>query len=164
MARVPLNRDRLARIVISWGIVAAGMAIAFVVSYEVLPRFRQRAIAVLYPGEQFATELSRRYRAATGRPLTYVISEMWDGGNVAHYAPERPRNLIDGNPARAPWIDLADLKRKGALVVWTEGDTRAIPQYLRAASQGAQVQEPFRLPFHRGNNVLNIGWAILPAD
>ncbi len=59
---------------------------------------------------------------------------MWDGGNVGHYAPERPRVLIDGNPRRAPWIDLGDLRSKGAVVVWTDGDPR---RACRSAYRGA---------------------------
>ena len=74
------------------------------------------------PAIASADELARRYRAATGRPLAYVIGTMWDGGNVAHYAAEQPRVLIDGDPRRAPWIDLGDLRSKGAVVVWTDGD------------------------------------------
>ena len=34
----------------------------------------------------------------------------------------QPRVLIDGLPRRAPWIDLADLRARGAALVWTEGD------------------------------------------
>ena len=45
--------------------------------------------------------MARRFRAATGRPLVYVIGTMWEGGNVAHYAPEQPRVLIDGDWRRA---------------------------------------------------------------
>ena len=46
--------------------------------------------------------------------MVYVIAGMWDGGNVEHYAPSHPRVLIDGKPARAPWIDLADLGARRA--------------------------------------------------
>ncbi len=76
---------------------------------------------------------------------------MWDGGNVAHYAPEQPRVLIDGNPRRAPWIDLGDLRSKGAVVVWTDGDPSVMPVGLRGIAGDAQVQPPFTLPFRRGD-------------
>ena len=76
----------------------------------------------MYPGDQLGVEMSRRYRAMTGQPLAYVIGPMWEGGNIAHYAPEHPRVLIDGSPARAPWIDLGDLRARGAVVVWPGSD------------------------------------------
>ena len=85
----------------------------------------------MYPGERLGAEMSRRYRAMTGQPLAYVIGPMWEGGNIAHYAPEHPRVLIDGSPARAPWIDLGDLRARGAVVVWPAGDpTNVLPQRL----------------------------------
>jgi hypothetical protein len=90
-----------------------------------------------------------------------VIGTMWAGGNVGHYAPGRPRVLIDGDPHRAPWIDLADLRRRGAVVVWTESDPRVMPEGLRAVAAGAEVQEPFALTFRRGGRALDVGWAIL---
>ena len=69
--------------------------------------------------------------------------------------------LIDGLPPRAPWIDLADLKAKGALVVWTESDPQTLPPAFAAVAPGAEVGAPFDLPFRRGGNVLHVGWAIL---
>jgi hypothetical protein len=83
---------------------------------------------------------------------------------VAHYAREQPRVLIDGNPRRAPWIDLADLNRRGALVLWTEGDRTALPQAYRAVAAAAQAQPPFSLPFLLGPRKLEVGWAILPPQ
>jgi 4-amino-4-deoxy-L-arabinose transferase-like glycosyltransferase len=150
---------RLGRIGLTWAIVFAGLAIAFIGNYGVLPSYDHRYRAVLFPGGDLGRELSQRYRASTGQPLAYVIGSMWDGGNVAHYAPEQPRVLIDGSPARAPWIDLDDLKHRGAVVVWTSGDLQAMPPELRTAD--AAVQQPFTLPFRRGDQVLYVGWAIL---
>jgi hypothetical protein len=86
---------------------------------------------------------------------------MWEGGNVAHYAKEQPRVLIDGNPRRAPWIDLGDLLNKGAVIVWTDGDPNVIPVELRGLAGDAQVQPPFTLPYRRGDGQIIVGWAIL---
>lgn len=156
--------QRLARTLAAWALVSAAFAFTFIASYTVLPRVDQRYRAVFYPGEASATELSRRYAAVTGRAPAYVISSMWEGGNVAHYAPSHPRVLIDGKPQRAPWIDLADLRRQGALVVWTESDPNTLPDAYRAIAPNAQVQPPFTVPFRRGDKTLTVGWAIVPAE
>ena len=77
-----------------------------------------------------------RFHAATSTPLRYVIGSMWDGGNAAHYSPDQPQVLIDGEPARAPWIDLNDLRRDGAVVVWTQSDPKVLPpQFAAIAAQ-----------------------------
>jgi Dolichyl-phosphate-mannose-protein mannosyltransferase len=161
VARTAPEKARLARVGATWAAVFAVFALVFVAAYSVLPRIDQRYRAVFYPGDRLADELSRRFRAATGRPLTYVIGSMWDGGNAAHYASEQPRVLIDGDPRRAPWIDIGDLRSKGAVVVWTAGDPTVMPVGLRAIGGDAQVQPPFALPFRRGDRVLTVGWAIL---
>jgi hypothetical protein len=160
-ARTALDPARLARITAAWGIVFAIFAVVFVANYSILPAVDHRYRAVFYPGDRLAGELARRFRAATGQPLAYVIGSMWDAGNVAHYANEQPRVLIDGNPRRAPWIDLGDLRTKGAVVVWTDGDPTVMPVALRGIAGDAQVQPPFALPYRRGDGLLTVGWAIL---
>jgi 4-amino-4-deoxy-L-arabinose transferase-like glycosyltransferase len=158
-----LDRARMTRIVTLWALVFALFVAAFVADYLVLPPFDHRYRAALFPGDALAAELDQRFRAATGRPLAYVVGSMWNGGNVAHYSPERPqpRVLIDGLPRRAPWIDLADLKAKGAVVVWTEGDLGTVPESFAPVAAGAEPGTPFDLPFRRGGNVVHVGWAVL---
>jgi 4-amino-4-deoxy-L-arabinose transferase-like glycosyltransferase len=156
-----LDAARLARIGPLWAAVFVLFAVVFTVSYAVLPAFDHRYRAVFFPGDRLADELARRYRAATGRPLVYVVGSMWEGGNVAHYAREQPRVLIDGDPRRAPWIDLGDLRNKGAVVVWTNGDPAVMPIGLRTLAGDAQVQPPFTLPYRRGEGAVTVGWAIL---
>jgi len=160
-AGAAIDRARLSRILVLWAVVFAGLALAFILSYAVLPRLDHRYRAVFFPGDRLAAEITQRFRAATGKPLAYVIATMWVGGNVAHYSPDRPRVLIDGNPRRAPWIDLADMRRRGAVVVWTDADAKGIPPLLRDAVAGAQIEPGFALPMRRGDGVVHVGWAIL---
>lgn len=162
-ARRVLAPERLGRILITWAIVFACLATAFVVNYDVLPRFDHRYRAVFFPGQTLATEISQRYRAVTGHAPVYVIGSMWDGGNISHYAPSHPRVLIDGEPERAPWIDLNDMRARGAIVVWTDGDRHAIPIKLRNIAGEAAVQPPFTLNYRRGPGQVEVGWAILLA-
>jgi 4-amino-4-deoxy-L-arabinose transferase-like glycosyltransferase len=170
--QVPAAIDvaRFARVAATWGIVFAVFAFVFIANYSFLPLIDQRYRAPFFPGGRLADELARRFRAATGRPLAYVIGTMWEGGNVGHYAREQPRVLIDGDPRRAPWIDVGDLRSKGAVVLWTcsensknkcDIDTAVMPVAFRGIGGDAQVQPPFALPFRHGDMVLIVGWAIL---
>jgi len=161
IARRALDAGRLTRVVVTWAIVFVCLALAFVVSHEVLPRFDHRYRAVFFPGGELGRQIEQRYRAVTGAPPVYVIGGMWDGGNVEHYAPSHPRVLVDGEPARAPWIDLDDLRARGAVVVWTAGDLNAVPVEFRKIAVDAQVQPPFLLHYRRGDQSLYVGWAIL---
>lgn len=157
--RIP--RQRLAAVVTVWAVVFFAFVLAFIMNYRVLPDYDKRLRAVFFPGQQLANEISTRFRLLTGRPLAYVVGSMWLGGNIAHYAPEHPRVLIDGRPARAPWIDLGDLRARGAAVVWTDGDLRTLPAQFRAVAADAEVQEPFTLTYHRGGGQVTFGWAVL---
>jgi 4-amino-4-deoxy-L-arabinose transferase-like glycosyltransferase len=151
----------LPRIVITWAIVFSALALAFVANYAVLPRFDHRYRAVFFPGAALGGEIESRFNAATGRPPAYVIGSMWDGGNVEHYAASHPRVLIDGRPERAPWIDLGDLKAKGAVVIWTDGDLNQVPDAYRAVARNAQVQPPLHLHYLHSSTPLEVGWAII---
>ena len=176
-ARRAFDPARLARIVITWGIAFTCLVLAFAANYGVLRRFDHRYRAVFFPGAAFGREIAQRYQAATGKPIAYVIGTMWDGGNLSHYAPSHPRVLVDGEPARAPWIDLADLKRQGAVVVWTVDyiehrdpvvtptvkDLHKLPAEFSTIAAGAEVQPPFTLPYQRLMGSVTVGWAILPA-
>jgi len=156
-----LDRDRISRVVAAWGAVFAVFAGVFIVNYTVLPLIDHRYRAVFFPGDKLAADLTQRFHAATGEPLRYVIGSMWDGGNLAHYSPDQPQVLIDGLPRRAPWIDLNDLRAKGAVVVWTGGDTGHLPPQFAAIAGNAEVGTPFDLPMRRGTGEVHVGWAIL---
>jgi hypothetical protein len=160
-ARRALEEMRLARMLATWAVVFACLGGAFITNYAVLPQFDHRYRAVFFPGGDLGREIAQRYMAVTGKEPVYVIGTMWDGGNVEHYAPSHPRVLIDGKPARAPWIDLNDLRARGAVVVWTAGDLRVIPPELRTIAADAAVQPPFLLHYRRGDSSLYVGWAIL---
>ena len=156
-----LERVTLWRIVFVWGVIFTVTAVSFIYGYGFAQRFRPHYVAVLFPGDRLGAEMSRRYAALTGRPLAYVIGSMWDGGNVSRYAPGRPRVLVDGRPGRAPWIDLGDLRSRGAVVVWTGGAPRTMPQEFRVVADDAEIQEPFELPMRLGTGVVHVGWAVL---
>ncbi len=160
-ARRALDGTPLARAVATWSVVFTCLALAFIANYAVLPQYDHRYRAVFYPGADIAREIADRYYAVTGRLPVYVIGSMWDGGNIEHYAPSHPRVLVDGKPARAPWIDLNDLRARGAVVVWTAGDLHVIPPEFRTIAADAAVQPPFLLDDLRGGNKTNVGWAIL---
>ena len=157
----PLARITRSRIVGLWGVIFVCTAGAFLAEYGLSPRFKPHYSAVWYPGDRLADEMARRYRAMTGQPLAYVIGPMWEGGNIAHYAPERPRVLIDGSPARAPWIDLGDLRARGAIVVWPSSGERGLPPAFRAIAEDAEMQTPFALPMRHGTGSVQISWAVL---
>jgi len=167
IARTAIDHSRLSLIAAGWGIVTGIYAISFIVQYTVLPHFDNRFRASLYPGQEIADRLTKEFQKQTGEPLRYVIGRIWPAGNLSHYAREgRPRVLIDGDPKRSPWIDIADLKRHGAIVVWFDFDRKALPLYAMEVAKDAVVQTPIEVPWHwrKGITENGIGWAILKPE
>jgi 4-amino-4-deoxy-L-arabinose transferase-like glycosyltransferase len=160
------DRLRLARLGAIWAIVSVIFVATFLTDYLVLPYYDHRYRAAFFPGDQLSQAITQRFAQATGAPPAYIIGSMWDGGNVAHYASERPqpRVLVDGAPEHSPWIDMDDLHKRGAAVVWTQGDPHVLPPALAAVAPGARVGAPFDLPYHRGAGIVHVGWAILPPQ
>jgi 4-amino-4-deoxy-L-arabinose transferase-like glycosyltransferase len=164
IANAEIDRARLTLIAAGWGIVAAIYASAFIVHSALFLRSNDRFNAQLYPGQEIADRMTKEFQRQTGEPLRYVIGRIYPAGALAHYAREgRPRVLIDGDPKRAPWIDIADLKRHGAIVVWIDFDRKALPPYAMEVAKDAVVQPPLEIPWlWRGGITENgIGWAIL---
>jgi 4-amino-4-deoxy-L-arabinose transferase-like glycosyltransferase len=161
-ASARIDRAALGRLAGVWGTVTALYALSFVAQYAVLPYFDHRYRAVLFPGDRLAEEVSARFHDQTGSPLAYVVGTMWLGGNIGHYSADQPRTLIDGDPRRAPWIDLDDLAASGGVVVWTVGDLHTLPAAYSAVARNATVQPPLTIPMRRGNGEVTIGWGIIP--
>src|SRR4029077_5579179 len=68
---------------------------------------------------------------------------------VALGAPTRPSLYLDATPERTPWITAEDRRRKGAVVVWPNDDTRAqVPADIAARFPGlvADVPRAFERP------------------
>lgn len=169
IAKAQIDRTRLSLIAAGWGIVTALCVTVFVVHHVVLPRFHNKFQAQLYPGQEIADTLTAEFQRQTGEPLRYVIGRIWPAGNISHYAREgRPRVLIDGDPKRSPWIDIADLKRHGAIVVWIDFEREKLPTYAMDIAKDAVVQPPLHVRWLRRKGMVEddhgIGWAILKPE
>jgi hypothetical protein len=170
-ARTRVDCKKLTTITLLWAICFVSFAVAFSLNYGLLVQHkRDPRFQAFFPGEQLAQEIARRYSAITGKPPAYVIGSIWIGGNVSYFTPGRPQLLVDGIPGRAPWVDISDLRQKGAVVVWTGPNsddglghaTNALPPQLLRIAGTAQLQQPFTLRYGRGGGIVDVGWAILP--
>ncbi|MGB6535686.1 MAG: glycosyltransferase family 39 protein [Xanthobacteraceae bacterium] len=162
----PLETPRLKRIIATWSAVFIALALAFICDYTVLPSIDHRYRAAFFPGSELATILTQRFHEASGgKKLDYVVGTTWLGGNLAHYSPDQPHVLIDGLPRRAPWVNLADLRAKGAVLLWEGRDLQHLPAAFAGIAPNAKVGKPLILPARRfGTTIEHIGWAILPPQ
>ena len=77
------------------------------------------------------------------RRSPYVGGGEFATNNIAVYSPDRPRVIVHADLGISPWIDRDDLRRRGAVLVWEDGqiDAAALAQ-LRSDYPGLDVQEP----------------------
>jgi 4-amino-4-deoxy-L-arabinose transferase-like glycosyltransferase len=104
------------------------------------PFVRDRPKATQFPGEVTAAIITREWRDKFGTPLSYVGGTEFAVNNVAVYSSDRPHVVVHGDPTLAPWIDMQDLRRRGAVLVWEEGLAGADLDRWRATFSELDVQ------------------------
>jgi dolichyl-phosphate-mannose-protein mannosyltransferase len=125
--------------------VAAPVAYAAVELGE--PLLRDRPKATQFPGRLLAEQITRTWHDKFGKPLAYVGGGEFATNTIAVYSPDRPHVIVHADPALSPWIDRGDLKKRGAVLVWEDGqaDEARLAQW-RAAFPGFDLQPPLILP------------------
>lgn len=109
------------------------------------PFVRDRPKATQFPGQLLADIVTREWRARYGAPLTYVGGTEFAANNVAVYSSDRPHVVVHGELKLSPWVDPADLRRHGAVLVWEEGLPGADLGALKANFGDFEVQPALEL-------------------
>jgi hypothetical protein len=111
----------------------AGGAITALLAFPVIyaaveigePFLRDRPKATQFPGQAMADAITRAWRERYGTPIAYAAGTEFAVNTLAVYSPDRPHIIPHGIPKLAPWVDMNDLARHGAVLVWEEGHFRA---------------------------------------
>jgi hypothetical protein len=128
------------------------------------PLVRERDKATHFPGQALAEVVTREWRIRYGTPLSYVGGSEFVVNNVAVYSPDRPRVVVHGEPRLSPWIDMADLRRRGAVLVWQEGLAGADPERLKATFGPIEIVPALTLarPTWRSARLVEVRYAFVP--
>jgi len=111
-------------------------------------------------GRFFAESFERR----TGEPLAIVTGEPRLAALIAVAAPSRPSVFFDADPGRSPWVTADDIRKHGAIVVWTAADTTPVPPpEIRAYFPDlvAELPRTFERAVEGRLPVLRIGWGVI---
>lgn len=104
------------------------------------------------------------FQSRTGRPLAVVSGEIGPAAIVAVGAPSRPSVYFDDDPQRSPSVTPADIRRKGAIVLWHATDTNpAPPPDIKALFPDliAEVPQVFERRVQGRMPPLRVGWAMI---
>jgi hypothetical protein len=129
--------------------------VAYVADELLEPLLRDRPKATQFPGRLLAQTITRQWRETTGTPLAYVggadfgpsgVGE-FTANTVAVYSPDRPHVVVHGDPTLSPWVDPADLERRGAVFVWEPlPQVQGLPDNIKSTFPRAELQPPLVLP------------------
>jgi len=111
-------------------------------------------------GRFFADSFERR----TGQKLAVVTGDPRTAALVALAAPSRPSVFFDADPARSPWVTAADIRTKGAVVVWLTADTSPTPPPdIKAYFPDLvpEVPRAFDRPVQGRLPLLRVGWGVI---
>ncbi|WP_150524074.1 glycosyltransferase family 39 protein [Roseibium sediminis] len=126
------------------------------------PLWKTKQSRIHYPGQESAELLTTIWREEMKTPLRFVAGDMWTAAHVTLFSEDRPTMYLDHDAAASPWVDQADLRENGVLLVWRgESDTPPAPMsnlYPKAKRQGSLVL-PYTLAAKMPPAIVN--WTII---
>jgi hypothetical protein len=138
---------RLRRFATGFLIIFTAMPLAYAAIETLEPVIRDRPKATQFPGRLLAETVTQRWREEFGTPLAYVGGGEFATNNIAIFSPDRPQVIPHADPALSPWVDSDDLRRRGAVLVWSDTHLDAARlDRVRATFPGMQMREPLLLP------------------
>lgn len=116
--------------VMTFGLVATAYAAANTLAPHLSGRlgvhlFARSAKESAFPAEDLAEVLTQSWHAKVGTPIAYVIGSKWIAGHVSFFSGSSA-GCSKRDCRQLPMIDVEDVNRRGALVVWNpEADFKA---------------------------------------
>ena len=148
----------------TWFAFLVGPPLLAVVTILVLPWTVAIDLKVNEPSAAMGRFFTESFNRRTGKPLAIVVGDARFGGLVALASPQRPTLLIDGAYERAPWVTEADIRQKGAILVWPLSDLAGTPPaHLRARFPDLvpEVPRSFERAVQGRLPLMRIGWAMI---
>ena len=160
---IAVHRQRI--VGFAWGLLLVMPPAIAVAAIILLPWTAGVDLKVALPANEMGRYFNDAFERSTHRPLEIVTGDPQLAALVAVGAATRPSIYDYVRPARTPWVDEAEIRRRGALVVWTASDTAgAPPADIRARFPDllpADLPRAFQ-PLIQGRlPLIRIGWGII---
>ncbi|MGA2124676.1 MAG: glycosyltransferase family 39 protein [Xanthobacteraceae bacterium] len=162
---IRLHRERFVGVV--WLGLLLAPAVAVMAGATVLP-LAGMDLEIAQPVSAMAQFFTESFRRRTGKPLQVVVGDVRLAGAVALASPDRPSLFAAASPGLTPWVSDADIRRKGAVLLWPATDSAGhppdaiksrFPDIVPELPRSFQRSVQGRLP------LLRIGWAVIrPAQ
>lgn len=87
--------------------------------------------SIAYPGRAMSERVAAYWHGRFAAPLHYVGGDRWVVSTLVAFAPEKPVPYFEASLPMSPWLDEADLKRRGGVFVEPAGRTALIESIRR---------------------------------
>ncbi len=125
-------------------------------------------LTVAAPAAAMGRFFADTFQERTGRKLAVVSGEIGPAAMVALAAPSRPSVYFDEDPQRSPSVTPAEIRKKGAVIVWLTADTNpAPPPDIKAYFPNLvpEVPQVFERRVQGRMPALRVGWGVIrPAQ
>jgi hypothetical protein len=158
---IELNRQyALARL---WGALLVAPPVITVLVLMFAPAITGVRFAVSEPAKAIGRYFSDEFHRRTGQPLAIAAGEPRLAALVALKSRPRASLYLDATPVHSPWVTPDDIRRKGAVVVWSAADTTGPPP-PELSERFSELVPDIPRAFDRfnlgGGPRLRIGWGI----
>ena len=160
---LPTNTFAPERRALIGAVVIQAIFLGVIVGQAILePLWKAKQSRIHYPGQESAELLTTIWREEMKTPLRFVAGDMWTAAHVTLFSEDRPTMYLDHDATASPWVDQAELKENGVMLVWS-GDSDKPPSpmsgiYPQSRRQGSLVL-PFALASRMPPAIVN--WAII---
>ena len=160
--RPVIDRAALRRLVIAWSALTV-LLMGVQTAAQLFHVGGGERWATQFPGDRFAAIVTETWRRETNQRLAYVVGDFWLAGNVILFSSDGPRMFHDARLDYSPWIEVADVSRRGAVLLWPAARGEEMPELMRALFPAAKDRAPLviRAMTLRGERRWRIGWALL---
>ena len=149
----------------AYGALAAVFVVSYIGVRELDPMFARNPTYPEMDGPALAALAQKYWAEHASGEIPYIVSldeqrGLQAAGSIVFDLPYRVRVLRDGEPVNAPWLDLADLKQRGALVV----APRALAEGTKALGVAVRDIARFERPMARGAKPPAIYFGVMPPE
>ncbi len=148
----------------AWALLLVAPPLGVAAAIIGLPWLGVRGGGVDRPAAAMGRFFTENFARRTSAPLAIVAGEPGLAALITLGAPGRPSLYLDAAPGRTPWVTADDIRRKGAVVVWSNADTRTeTPPAIAGRFPGlvAEVPRAFEREVQGRLPLLRLGWGVI---
>jgi len=111
-----------------------GFVCSIVYASELLykqPYAKKKCAYESFPGEEVAKDITALWHERYGVGIPYVIANREEACNFSVFSPDRPEAFFSANTDFSQWIELGDIVKRGAVVIW-KGTQDNEPEWIKS--------------------------------